>query len=204
MGIVILIIIGVFILSWIEVYISEHDNYNFKVDFKHAYNANINYKELDVDSFFAYMKIKDKEVKRSYLNSFKFTINDLPSPMDYYSDCTMDSQFVSVILSAAKPIRKTYINENGYVCFVNSHKGVHRWVMEKSLGRKLTDIEVVHHIDGDKLNNRIENLRLFPNQAEHNQHHLNNQIEFGSWYERVPEHAIYRNYHKFRRLSEQF
>jgi hypothetical protein len=36
----------------------------------------------------------------------------------------------------------------------------HRKVMQEYLGRKLTDDEVVHHIDGDKLNNDIENLYL--------------------------------------------
>lgn len=36
----------------------------------------------------------------------------------------------------------------------------HRYVMEKSLGRYLSDDEHVHHIDGDKANNDISNLEL--------------------------------------------
>ena len=43
----------------------------------------------------------------------------------------------------------------------------HIIVMEKHLGRYLTDIEVVHHRDGNKLNNDISNLQLFPNSSEH-------------------------------------
>lgn len=43
----------------------------------------------------------------------------------------------------------------------------HRLVMEKQLGRYLTDKEVVHHNRGIGLNNHIDNLRLFPNNAEH-------------------------------------
>tara|TARA_R110000764_G_scaffold38462_1_gene85216 strand:+ start:392 stop:1117 length:726 start_codon:yes stop_codon:yes gene_type:complete len=43
----------------------------------------------------------------------------------------------------------------------------HRLVVSKSLGRPLTRQEVVHHIDGNKQNNAIENLELFQNNAEH-------------------------------------
>lgn len=43
----------------------------------------------------------------------------------------------------------------------------HRLVMEEHLGRFLLETEVVHHIDGDKHNNNIGNLRLYNSQAEH-------------------------------------
>lgn len=44
---------------------------------------------------------------------------------------------------------------------------VHRLVIEQHLGRFLTRVEVVDHIDGDTRNNKIENLRVFANNAEH-------------------------------------
>lgn len=43
----------------------------------------------------------------------------------------------------------------------------HRLIMEESLKRYLTKKEVVHHINGIRDDNRIENLELFPNNRIH-------------------------------------
>ena len=56
-------------------------------------------------------------------------------------------------------------------------KGVleHRIIVSKFIGRFLYDEEVVHHIDKNKKNNKIENLMLFENQSKHKKFH--NKIE---------------------------
>jgi hypothetical protein len=47
----------------------------------------------------------------------------------------------------------------------------HRLIMEKHMGRFLNPKEVMHHINGLKFDNRIKNLILCKNQAEHNGFH---------------------------------
>lgn len=43
----------------------------------------------------------------------------------------------------------------------------HRLLMEQHIGRFLLPTEVVDHIDGLRLHNKIENLRLFSSNAQH-------------------------------------
>lgn len=47
---------------------------------------------------------------------------------------------------------------------------LHRHIMEEFLGRKLSSNEVVHHKDGNKLNNNIDNLEVLT-RSEHLKKH---------------------------------
>lgn len=47
----------------------------------------------------------------------------------------------------------------------------HRYIMEQQLGRKLTRYEVVHHKNGDKRDNRIDNLEVMT-LSDHTRSHM--------------------------------
>ena len=77
-----------------------------------------------------------------------------------------------------------YVNDSGYaivlppvdfpfpeMCTRQGKIREHRMVMALHLGRALKRSEVVHHRDGNTLNNDISNLELFPSHAAHMRAH---------------------------------
>ena len=64
----------------------------------------------------------------------------------------------------------TYPDKNGYLRFNNTNKLFHRWIMEKKLDRPLQRWEVVHHINGNKLDNSPANLELTTRKAHFIKH----------------------------------
>jgi len=55
----------------------------------------------------------------------------------------------------------------------------HRLIMEKHLGRYLTRKEIIHHINYNPSDNRLENLMLFPNQMAHAKYHFMHSVKKG-------------------------
>jgi len=89
------------------------------------------------------------------------------------------------------------LHQRGYVYTTapdhpRQHNGYvfeHIIVAEKMLGRHLNDSEVVHHKNGDRADNRPENLKVFSSTAEHTRYHARDlkRGERGRW---IPKNAI--------------
>lgn len=88
---------------------------------------------------------------------------------------------------------KGYLGKNGYI-YLSMGTGIkvlqHRYVVEQYIGRKLFNCEHIHHKNGIKTDNRIENLQILSIQ-EHNKIHYPKGSKFGINSEkRIKSHNI--------------
>ena len=75
---------------------------------------------------------------------------------------------------------KLFKDKKGYKRFSNSGKLVHRHVASRKLGGKIWKGRIVHHRDGNKLNNRRSNLQVMK-RSSHSRLHAKNRKKGWFW-----------------------
>lgn len=157
-----------------------------------------NFSKLSVEEIASSLDRTPKAV-RSKINSLGLNLNELPRNSAYnwsdkeiefikthYPDMS-DAKVANVLgLNTSLVCRKRlelglrinkhedYINGGYTYRYINGKRVcLHRHNVERSIGRKLTEGERVHHINGDKTNYSIDNLYLCDDRSQHMLVHSN-------------------------------
>lgn len=106
--------------------------------------------------------------------------------------------------------RKGYTEHMGYIMvrkpshpysWENGYMKLHRLIMEVELGRYLKPDEIVHHIDNDKKNNDINNLKLVDAATHRRIHNKENKL-YESKYDLKKIRKLYESGKSTREIAE--
>lgn len=121
-----------------------------------------------------------------------------------FSDEARENIRAARIKWAEENAKGVSLKPNGYVEYTRGiHKGraVHDVVMEELLGRKLLPGEIVHHKNGIRNDNRIENLQLLTRE-EHSRIHAIEKQRMGLCYDISKESRSGENHVNAKLSSE--
>ena len=89
-------------------------------------------------------------------------------------------------------------DDNGKRIFIDEH----RFVMENHIGRKLNKNEIVHHIDGNKSNNNINNLQIM-SEKEHKILHLKDNFHTLDAIKKKNKNLQHRAMYSQRKINDE-
>ncbi len=84
------------------------------------------------------------------------------------------------------------ITDHGYKLIYINGKNIyeHRHVMETHLGRPLKTFEIVHHKDGNRLNNEFDNLEIMIRSDHNRLHYFSDPKKIEAWRNGIMQKGI--------------
>lgn len=138
--------------------------------------------DLYINKHFTYQEIADiYEITRAYVSKLIKEYNiDTSKGERFTIECDQCHKPFEIYRKRFRSSSLNYCSTGCYQAHRVSLSGykpsrqgqrIARAVMASHLGRDLLTSEVVHHLDGDDMNNDINNLLLFVSQSEHLRFH---------------------------------